>query len=159
MGRVGDWLSGKVRDPLARELRQGATPEGLAASVATGTAIGVLPLLGSTTVLCALAGKVLRLNHVALQLTNYLLYPAQLALLVPFVRLGEWLFGAEPMPLDPSTVLTEFAAGPGAFLAKFAWAGVHGVTAWALTAPACGWILHRALRPVFRKMADLNPRT
>lgn len=159
MASVGAWLSRKVREPLLEELRQGATPDGLAASVATGAVIGVLPLLGTTTALCALAGKVLRLNHVALQATNYLLYPAQLALLVPFVRLGERLFGAEPMPLDPSTVLTEFTAGPGAFLAKFAWAGVHGVTAWALTAPACGWVLHRALRPVFRKMAQLDPRT
>jgi len=159
MGRVGAWLGAKVREPLVRELRQGATPEGLAASVSTGAVIGVLPLLGSTTVLCALAGKAFRLNHVALQLTNYLLYPAQLALLVPFVRLGEWIYGAESMPLDPSTVLTEFSAGPGAFLAKFAWAGVHGVSAWALTAPPCGWILARALRPAFRRLADLTRKT
>ena len=159
MGRVGAWLAGKVRDPLARELRQGATPEGLADSVATGAALGVLPLLGSTTALCALAGKLLRLNHVALQLTNYLLYPAQLALLVPFVRMGEWLTGSEAMPLNPSTVLTEFAAGPGAFVSKFAMAGVHGVMAWALTAPLAGWLVGRALRPAFRRLSELyrNP--
>lgn len=159
MGRVGAWMAAKVRDPLVRELKQGATPEGLAASVATGAAIGVLPLLGSTTVLCALAGKVFRLNHVALQLTNYLLYPAQIALLVPFVRLGEWIYSAEAMPLDPSTVLTEFSAGPGAFLAKFAWAGVHGVSAWALTAPLCGWLLSRTLQPVFLRLADFTQKT
>ena len=46
MGRVGDWLSRKVREPLVRELRQGATPEGLASSVATGAALGILPFLG-----------------------------------------------------------------------------------------------------------------
>ncbi len=158
MGRVGAWMAAKVRDPLVRELKQGASPEDLATSVATGAAIGVLPLLGSTTVLCALAGKVFRLNHVALQLTNYLLYPAQIALLVPFVRLGEWIYRAEAMPLDPSTVITEFSAGPGAFLAKFAWAGVHGVSAWALTAPLCGWLLGRTLRPVFLRLADFTQK-
>lgn len=159
MGRLGTWLAARVRDPLVDELRQGATPEGLAASVSTGAVIAVLPLLGTTTALCLLAGKVARLNHVALQLTNYLLYPAQLALLVPFVRLGEWIFGAAEMPLDPRAILTEFAAGPGAFLAKFAWAGVHGVCAWALVAPACGWALHRALLPTLRRLAKLDPRT
>lgn len=158
MGRIGAWLAAKVRDPLVRELRQGATAEGLADSVATGAAIGVLPLLGSTTVLCALAGKLFRLNHVALQLTNYLLYPAQIALLVPFVRLGEWITGAEAMPISPSTVVAEFTAGPLAFLAKFAWAGVHGVLAWALVAPLCGWMLGRALRPTFRRLSDFTKK-
>jgi len=156
MGRVGAWLASKVRDPLLAELRQGATPEGLAASVSTGAAIGILPLLGSTTALCALAGKFFRLNHVALQLTNYLLYPAQIALLVPFVRLGEWLTGSEAMPLDPSTVLSEFTAGPSAFLTKFAWAGVHGVMAWALTAPLAAWLLSRALRSAFHRLSEIN---
>lgn len=155
MGRVGAWLVSKVRDPLLAELRQGATPEGLAASVSTGATIAVLPLLGTTTALCALAGKIFRLNHVALQVTNYLLYPVQFALLVPFVRLGEWIVGAERMPLDPATLLSEFSAGPGAFMAKFAWAGAHGALAWALTAPLAGWILNRSLRPVFIRLATV----
>lgn len=156
MGSVGAWLARRVRDPLIAELRQGATPEGLAASVSTGAAVAVLPLLGTTTALCALAGKVFRLNHVALQLTNYLLYPAQIALLVPFVRLGEWLTGAEAMPLSPSTVVAEFTAGPGAFLARFAWTGARGVLAWALVAPLAGWLLNRSLRPAFRRLATLK---
>lgn len=159
MARLGTWLAAKVRDPLVAELRQGATPEGLAASVSTGAAIALLPIIGATTALCALAGKVFRLNHVALQLTNYLLYPAQIALLVPFVRLGEWLTGAEAMPLNPSALVAEFTAGPGAFLAKFAWTGARGVLAWALLAPLAGWLLNRALRPAFRGLAELNPKT
>ena len=94
MGRVGDWLRRKVRDPLVAELRQGVTPEALATAVATGGALGLLPFLGTTTAACALAGRLARLNHLALQLTNYLLAPVQLLLIIPFVRLGEWLTGA-----------------------------------------------------------------
>lgn len=156
MGRLGDWLGRRVRDPLVAELRQGATPEGLASSVAVGAAIGLLPFLGTTTVLCALAGKVLRLNHVALQLTNYLLYPAQLALVVPFVRLGEALLGAEAMPIDPAAVVAEFSASPSAFLAKFGLAGAHAFLAWALVAPAAAWLLRRLLLPTLRKLASLS---
>ena len=145
MGRVGDWLRRRVRDPLVAELRQGATPEGLASSVAVGAAVGVLPFLGTTTVLCALAGRIFRLNHVALQVTNYLLYPAQIALVVPFVRLGETLLGAEAMPIDPATVIAEFTASPAAFLAKFGLAGAHAFLAWALVAPAAALLALRLL--------------
>lgn len=156
MGRLGDWLRRRLRDPLVAELRQGATPEGLASSVAAGAAIGILPFLGTTTVLCALAGRVLRLNHVALQLTNYLLYPAQIALIVPFVRLGEALLGAEAMPIDPAAVAAEFSASPSAFLAKFGLAGAHAFLAWVLVAPASAWLLRRLLLPPLRKLASLS---
>lgn len=158
MSRVGDWLSGKVRDPLVRELRQGTSPEGLSSSVATGAAIGILPFLGLTTLACVAAGRLLRLNHVALQVANYLAWPLQVALLVPFVRLGERLTGSPEMPIHPAEIVARFSEAPGAFLAEFGLAGLHGLLGWALLAPACGWALHRALRPIFRKMADLNPR-
>jgi uncharacterized protein (DUF2062 family) len=156
MGRVGDWLGRKVRDPLVAELRQGATPEGLGTSIAVGAAIGVLPFLGTTTVLCALAGRLFRLNHVALQVTNYLLYPAQIALIVPFVRLGETLLGAEAMPIDPATVVASFTESPAAFLAKFGMAGVHAFLAWALVVPAAALLLRRLLLPSLRKLASLT---
>jgi len=155
MGRVGDWLRRRVRDPLVAEIRQGATPEGIGTSISVGAAIGLLPFLGTTTLLCALAGRLFRLNHVALQVTNYLLYPAQIALIVPFVRLGEALLGAEAMPIDPATVVSEFSSSPTAFLAKFGMAGVHAFLAWALVVPAAALLLRRLLLPSMRKLASL----
>lgn len=153
MGRVGDWLSRKVREPLVRELRQGATPEGLASAVGAGAALGILPFLGLTTLACLAAGRLLRLNHVALQVANYLVYPLQLALLVPLVRLGERLTGSEPLPLDPSVIMGRFAESPAAFLAEFGIAGLHGLLGWALLAPAAGWLLRAALLPAFRRLS------
>lgn len=153
MGAVGAWLARRVRDPLVAELKQGATPEGLATSAAVGAAIGLLPFLGVTTLLCFVAGRLARLNHVALQTVNYLLYPAQIALIVPFVRLGEAVTGAEPMPLSPALIATKFAASPAAFLAEFGAAGLHGALGWALVMPAAAWLLGLALRGTFRRLA------
>jgi hypothetical protein len=42
--------------------------------------------------LCALAALVLRLNAPAVQAVNYLVYPLQVALFAPFMRLGRRLF-------------------------------------------------------------------
>ncbi len=153
MGRVGDWLSRKVRDPLVRELRQGSSPEGLASSVAVGTAIGILPFLGLTTMACAAAGFLLRLNHAGLQIANLLTYPLQVALLVPFVRLGERLSGSAPMPLAPTEIVSRFSESPSAFLAEFGMAGVHGLIGWAVIVPASCWLLRRSLLPLFRRLS------
>jgi uncharacterized protein (DUF2062 family) len=158
MGRVGDWLRRKVRDPLVAELRQGVTPEALATAVATGASLGLLPFLGTTTAACALAGRLARLNHLALQLTNYLLAPVQLLLIIPFVRLGEWLTGAEPVAIDLATVARVFTETPGLFFERFGLAGLHAALAWAVVVPALAWLLRRLLLPTFRRLATLTPR-
>ncbi len=153
MGRAGDWLRSKVRDPLLAELRQGATPAGVSAAVCVSFAIAIVPVIGVTTVGCVVAGRIFRLNHVVMQVVNHASYPLQLLLLVPFVRLGETLVGAAPLALSPSALVDEFNRSFGGFVAKFGMAYLHGLLGWALTAlPAC-WLLHLLLRRLFRRFA------
>jgi len=64
--------------PLLALMRQGVTPEKLALSLSLGTAIGLIPILGVSTAICALLAVLLRLNMPAIQLVNYLLTPLQL---------------------------------------------------------------------------------
>src|SRR5713226_7341076 len=90
--------------PILDLLRQGVTPEKIALSIALGVALGVFPVLGSTTALCALAALVLRLNLPAIQVVNYFVYPLQIALLIPFFRMGEWLFRSPHLPLSVSQI-------------------------------------------------------
>jgi uncharacterized protein (DUF2062 family) len=92
------FLYRKLVRPLVDLLRQGVSPEKIALSVALGVTLGVFPVLGSTTALCALAAFALQLNLPAIQLVNYFVYPLQIALLIPFFRLGEKLFRAHICP-------------------------------------------------------------
>ena len=140
-------------DPLKElvllQLRQGVSRRKVAFTLALGVALGVFPILGSTTMLCLAAGILLRLNQPLLQAMNFLVAPLQIALIVAFVRLGEFVFGAEPMPIVPTEMAAEFHRDPAAFLQRFGWSGVHGVTAWALVTlpgvPATAWVLRRLL--------------
>src|SRR5271170_1307288 len=96
----------RIARPILDLLRQGVTPEKLALSLALGAAIGVFPALGTTTALCALVAFIWRLNLPAIQIVNYFVYPVQLALLIPFFRAGEILFGAPHLPLSLAEILT-----------------------------------------------------
>ena len=86
--------------PILDLLRQGVTPEKLALSLALGLVLSVFPAVGWTTTLCALAALIFRLNIAAIQMINYFMYPAQIALLLPFFRLGEKLFRAPHLPIS-----------------------------------------------------------
>jgi uncharacterized protein (DUF2062 family) len=77
-------------------LAQGISPRRLALTLALGFAIGCIPVVGIPTVLCATVALALRLNLPAIQAANYAAMPLQLALIVPFMRLGGWLVSAEP---------------------------------------------------------------
>jgi uncharacterized protein (DUF2062 family) len=89
-------------------LSQGISPRRLALTLALGFAIGCIPVVGIPTVLCATVALALRLNLPAIQAANYAAMPLQLALIVPFMRLGRWLIAAEPARLLVSRSVVHF---------------------------------------------------
>jgi len=147
---AASWWKRRVVSPIGRQLTQGATPSRLALALAVGGVIAVNPFLGTTTAGCVAAGFLLRLNQPVLQVANVLGAPFQLALIVPWVRAGEWLYRAEPMPIFPTQIVEEFYAGPWQFLQHFGLTALHAVTAWLLAAPLLGVALYLVLRPPLR---------
>src|ERR1700733_8439018 len=83
-------------------LRQGVSPRRLAITLALGFAIGCIPVVGVPTLLCAALAFGLRLNLPAIQAANYAAMPFQLALILPFVRLGGWIFSTGAHPALPT---------------------------------------------------------
>jgi uncharacterized protein (DUF2062 family) len=126
-------------------LRQGLTPEGIALSLAVGVAVGLFPLIGTTTLLGFALGSALRVNLALLQIATWLVYPLQLALLLPLVRLGERLPGA---PL-----VTAAAGPPDGLLASVAGAGLHGVLGWVAVAPLTALLVYAMALPLLRAAA------
>lgn len=133
--RFAQFWKKRVVDPLIGQLKQGVTPKLLALSCALGVTLGIFPILGSTTLLCFLAGLALKLNQPAIQTVNYLIYPVQIALFPVFIRLGEKLFRAAPIAFSPVQLTKEFAQSPAIFMSKYGMAGLYGISVWALIAP------------------------
>jgi len=141
----------RVVAPVMAQLRQGITPEQVALTIALGGVLGVFPVLGATTALCALAGVWLRLNQPLIQLVNYVVYPAQLALLIPFYRAGEWLFESAPVPLiDVPELVARFGADPGRFVMDYGRVGLYGIVVWALLAPPLATLAYLLLKDPLR---------
>ena len=144
------WFRRRLWDPLAAQLRQGLSPEAMAWSLALGLGAGVSPLVGSSTGLCVLLALAFRLNQAVMQVANYLAYPLQLALLIPFIRLGEKLFGAPRLPLSPEVLSAALRADAWGALHTF-WTSLwHAGVAWLLTVPLVSALLALGLTPVFR---------
>jgi uncharacterized protein (DUF2062 family) len=149
--REGFWQR-RVIGLVMAQLRQGITPDKIALTVALGTTLALFPILGSTTALCALVAVWLRLNQPVIQLVNYLMYPLQLALLIPLYRAGEW-FGAPHLALSIPQLVDRFTAGPLRFIRDFGVIALGGIAAWFVFAPALIGLIYFALRQPLRAAA------
>lgn len=74
-------------------LKQGVTPHKLALTIALGAVLGNFPVFGMTTFLCTAVAFALKLNLPAIHLVNYLMYPIQISLVIPFIQIGSWVLG------------------------------------------------------------------
>ena len=152
-GAQPSWWKRRVVAPVVAQLRQGITPEKVALTLALGSVLGIFPILGATTLLCGVVGVWLRLNQPIIQLVNYLVYPAQIALLIPFYRAGERLFGAEPVPIvNVPDLIARFGAGPWQFMLDYGLVGLYGITVWLLAAPLLAALVYFLLKPILEEM-------
>lgn len=139
--------------PLLALLRQGVTPKKLALSLSLGTAIALVPVLGVSTALCALAAVILKLNMPAIQLVNYLLTPLQLILIIPQLRFGELLVNAPRFPITLESGLALLSHGVINAVQVLAIAIVHATLGWIVLAPLLMIVLYRLLEPALRHLA------
>ena len=147
----------KVVRPILEFLRQGLTPEKLSITIALGITLGVTPVLGSTALLCTLAAIAFRLNLAAIQLVNWLVYPFQLALLIPFYRIGGWIFRTPPSDLSLVHVLALIRTNAFHAIATLWTVTIHAVAAWLLLGSIATGLLYLLLVPVLRRMRNQFP--
>jgi uncharacterized protein (DUF2062 family) len=150
---MGGWLRRRVLDPILGLLRQGLAPSQLALSLAFGLGVGIFPVLGVSTPLLTVIALGMRLNLPAIQLVNYLASPLQLLLIIPFVRVGERLVGAEPQPLTVSAGLEVLAKGVVQAVVILWDAIVHAAIGWIAIGPVLIFVLYRAFLPLLARAA------
>ena len=143
-------LSKFVRFDAARWLRQGISPRRLALTIALGFAIGCIPVFGVPTLVCATLALVFRLNQPAIQAANYVAMPLQLIMIVPFMRLGRWVFGFGPAHLHISDWLRQIAVLRPAV--EVIWFASQALFGWMLVAGPAVVLLWLSLTLMFRRI-------
>jgi uncharacterized protein (DUF2062 family) len=137
----------------ANWLRLGITPRRLALTLALGFAIGCIPVIGVPTVLCAALALTLRLNQPAIQAANYAAMPLQIILIVPFMRLGKWMFAIGPVNLHASDWVRQVAILRPA--AEAGWLASQALFGWMLVAIPAVLLLWLPLTLMLRRIPAL----
>jgi uncharacterized protein (DUF2062 family) len=78
--------------PVIALIRKGISPHTVALSLAVGAMLGLFPVPGTTTLLCTSTFIIFRLNFPAMQIMNWVVWPLQVALMIPYFKLGSYRF-------------------------------------------------------------------
>ena len=127
-----------------------------ACTIALGFAIGMFPLLGVTTIACVLLAKLLRMRQAPIQLGNYAALPLQILLVIPFLRLGERLTGAERFVFDPAALLKGFPKIPDSTARAVVMAQWHMIEGWAVVAPLAFVLAALIAKLLLRRRAKVS---
>jgi hypothetical protein len=140
--------------PIANQLKQGTSPEKLSWSISLGVTLGIFPIMGSTSLVCFIAGYFLKLNQPVLHLFKTFTYPLQLALILVYIRLGQMLNGVPLIKFSIPQLLTRFKDDPAQFARDFGMAALHGIEAWAISALVLIPLIYVIALPLLKKLIN-----
>ena len=150
-------LIAKFLAPLWMFLKQGVTPEKLAMTLAIGMVLGAFPVIGVTTIICLGAALLFRLNIAALQFVNFLSYPIQVLLIIPFYQLGATLFKDKPFTANYYELKTKISNDFISTILEFWEATWHAIVVWLLVAPFATFLIYFAVFPLLVKIKNKKP--
>ncbi|GFO57703.1 hypothetical protein GMST_00280 [Geomonas silvestris] len=140
-------LALKTRRAVATVFSSGLTPHKLAQTLCLGAAVGMLPLIWGTSLICAGLATLMRLNQAAIQAVNYCCYPLQIALFLPLCRLGERILPYGP-PLGREVLEAALHGNIGTSATLIVWGTFHGLAAWLVTVLPLALLIQAPLRRV-----------
>ncbi len=84
------------------------------------------------------------------------IYPLQILLIIPYIKMGELLFRTQHVPLDFSSLKIQIQNAPKDFIMEKGSLLLQGVVAWACLAPFVIGLLYGIFLPLFKKMKILR---
>jgi uncharacterized protein (DUF2062 family) len=148
----------KATRRITEVLKQGITPEKLALSLSLGITVGIIPLYGFTSLIVTLIALVFRLNFALTHAVHYIVHPLQIALIIPFMKLGEIFYDGTLIPNSIKNFMFMVNNDLWGTLHNFWVAYLSAFLIWLIISIPLVLILYRSLiRPIRRyKLAILR---
>jgi uncharacterized protein (DUF2062 family) len=149
--KIKVFLNNKYLKPIKLLLIQGTSPRLIAVGIAGAFVIGLFPVLGSTTILCAIFAFTFRLNLPLIQLINFSVYPLQLILLIPFMKLGEMIFRFEKLKYGLNDIVDMVRKDTLHAILVLWDVTIQAIGAWLIIAPVISIILYFTLFMIIKR--------
>jgi uncharacterized protein (DUF2062 family) len=115
-------------------LKQGLTPKELCQSIIVSGLISTIPILGVSTFMITTVSLKRKLNLPVMISLSYLMWPVQILLIIPFIRVGEFIFSVPRNHHTVEEVISSFQNSFFQTLSRLSFELLCGFGGWLLTA-------------------------
>jgi hypothetical protein len=124
----------KVKDKTIALMSQGLTPNELSQSIIVSGLISTIPILGVSTFLITTVSLKRKLNLPVMISLSYLMWPIQILLIIPFIRVGEFIFSVPRNHHTLDEIISSFQNSFFLTLSQLSFELICGFGGWLLTA-------------------------
>lgn len=124
----------QLKDKTKALLKQGLTPRQLIQSVVVSGLISIIPILGVSTFMITTVSIKLKLNFPVMISLSYLMWPIQISLIIPFIRVGEFIFSVPRNHHTVEEIINSFQNSFFQTLSQLSFELLCGLGGWVLTA-------------------------
>jgi uncharacterized protein (DUF2062 family) len=160
MNNITNYISGqykkKVSLPLAQIRKEGFSSEKLALSVSIGIIGGTFPIIGLASFVCLILTLLFKQNLVIVQVTNYMVYPLQIVLLLPLLRIGNSVLASNHIVLTLHQVVLAFQIGVLHGINELGSILLYGALAWVVVAAPALLILYIIFLVFFKRIKQIK---
>jgi uncharacterized protein (DUF2062 family) len=160
MNSVINYISGQYKKnisiPLEHIRKQGFSSEKLALSVSLGIIGGTFPIIGFASVVCLILTILFKQNLIIVQVTNYLVYPLQIVLLLPLLRIGNSVIASNHIELTLNQIVLAFKIGILHGINEIGIILLYGALAWVVIAVPALLILYIIFLVFFKRIKQIK---
>lgn len=124
----------KVKDKTTALFKQGLTPKELSQSLIVSGLISTIPILGVSTFMITTVSLKRKLNLPVMISLSYLMWPVQILLIIPFIRVGEFIFSVPRNHHTVEEIISSFQNSFFQTLSHLSFELLCGLGGWLLTA-------------------------
>lgn len=122
----------KIWSKIKKLFKQGLTPIQLAMTITMAVLVSLFPIFGITTIVLTAIALPMRLNLPIMIVLSYIIEPLKILLLIPFINIGAYLFGAEHTLLSFSAIKESLSIDVVVTLKDLSYELLCGTVGWAI---------------------------
>lgn len=123
-----------LKDKTTALLKQGLNPKELSQSIIVSGLISIIPILGVSTFMITTVSLKRKLNLPIMISLSYLMWPVQILLIIPFIRVGEFIFSVPRNHHTVEEIISSFQNSFFITLSQLSFELLCGFGGWLLTA-------------------------
>ena len=124
----------KVKAKTTALFKQGLSPKELSQSLIVSGLISTIPILGVSTFMITTVSLKRKLNLPVMISLSYLMWPIQILLIIPFIRVGEFIFSVPRNHHTAEEIISSFQNSFFQTVSQLSFELLCGLGGWFLTA-------------------------